>query len=134
VTDVPEDWVTGVLELCDDEAVALWTAMHRGFLTWANPTDLLVRSFTVTRLLEGHTAVVLMPGPRLSLLVASVPDLEWLPALVQQLCEGGAFVQRIMPERGVVSALISGDCAESVARTVAALGIRCDSGNGEGRS
>ena len=29
-----------------------------------------------------------------------------LPALVQQLCEAGAYLQRVLPDRGVVSALV----------------------------
>lgn len=59
-----------------------------------------------------------VPGPRLSLLVTSVPDLEWLPALVQRLCEAGGYVRRIMPECGVVAALVQRDRAESVARAL----------------
>ncbi len=121
MTEIPDDWMTSFLLLSDEETIALWTAMHRGFLTWVNPTDLLVRTFAVTRLLEGKTAVVLMPGPQVSLLVASVPDLEWLPPLIQRLCEAGAFVKRVMPECGVVSALVPGHRAHRIAKEAAAF-------------
>jgi hypothetical protein len=132
VTEFPDELATDVLELCDDEAIALWTAMHRGFLTWVNPTDLLLRTFTLIRLLEGHTAVVLMPDPRLSLLVASVPDMDWLAPLIQRLCEAGACLQRVMPEVGVVSALVPGHRAHGIAKEAAAFGTRRTWGTREG--
>jgi hypothetical protein len=126
VIDVPEDWVTGVLELCDDEAIALWTAIQSGFLLCSHPTHLLVRTHVLMRFLEGRTAVILLSRPSpMWKIVVSVPDLGWLPRIVQYLAESGAITHRIMPEVGVVSALVPGHRAHGIAKEAATFGTGC---------
>ncbi len=122
MTEFREDWVTGVIELYVDEAFALWKAIQRGFLTSARPTGSLVRTYSLIWFLEDRIGVVLIPDRELSKVIVVVPDMDWLPVALQRFGEAGAFVERGMPEVGVVSALVPGHRApRGIAQEAAAL-------------
>ena len=126
MTEVPEDWVTGVLELCDDEAIALWAAIESGFLLCSHPTDLLVRTYHLLCVLEVRICVVVIPRPGLIWKIAvSVPELAWLPCAIRRLNESGACIQRVIADSGVVSGLLPSGSAESVAKTLLDVWVAC---------
>ena len=82
---------------------------------------------------EGRPAVIVIPEvSSMWKVMVFVPDLRWLPRFIQQLVDAGAFVERVMPECGVVSALVPGHRAHLIAREAAAFGTKRTRETGEG--
>jgi len=117
-----ENLIECVSRLSDDEMNTLWNATQRGFRVSAYPSKLLLEIHLLVCCLEDQASVILLPrrGEMWKAFV-SVPDLSWLPAVVQRFVESGGLMRRVLPMCGVISGLVNEGRAEAVARGVLTL-------------
>ena len=96
--------------LSDQEVLNLYLACERHFLCSQNPNSDLLEIHLQICALENRLCITMMPSVSNSwLLIITVPDLRWLPQLIERVVLLDVFIEQIVPDGGVI-ALRAGFC------------------------